>query len=754
MSFDSQKDALSRKPVWLVKIHLDQCSNTFGIPPCTAAAVAPFCYYTYSTCKDRLNYHKADYVWKFISRDSQLWWLGPNPLPLLEKVGYIPIEIDAKYNLARRGEMILELSDDPPHYYANPSKIYGGLTISNLETAGSFWKNLLARNPNHYHRLAEVYLGFGGLEESEFRLFFRGLIEKIEYQEFGVVITVKDLLKNLDRLSHPKASDNCKLSHDYSGGSNLKVYQGDQLSDWGIIKCEGGKYVKFSGKTGPDGQGVWILQNAAFCFGGSGTVQAGKMVKQVLVYARDNSGIDEGFSADWILLDLICERARVSPAFLESVDSGATLSSDIDADDETIPVSGVGLFPDQGVIKIDDELIIYKGKNGNNLVISGTGSGDAAPLFYRHFRGAFRTTAGSHNSGAEIYLPRITYEAMNWLAGTRYRAEFEEPKKTQEILNQICEQALIQCWQNEASKIDSRAISPPQPGEAIKELNDQEHLLEQSVSVLDDRELQSSRVIVYYKPLEADPEAKPKSYQSALVEVEEDIENENWLGEEKPKIFFANWIYQSPEAAALASRYLLRYKQGARQLKLNLELKDLDLEVGKLFWVKTGKILNERGEKSRLLFQALKKQFRSAGRIEILAIETRLDLIYAYIGPKNPTLNETISSSATTVKLTLTGNTYQNDDFADSGQIRIEDEKISYASKSYNSQTGVLTLSGCARGILGTSPVGHNAGVDALILYNGASQLAKDKYAWSSDENNLLDADGNGEGDQEGYYIY
>jgi len=743
MSFENFQNSLVRKPVWLIKIHLDQCSHTFGVSPCTGTGTP--CYYTYSTCKDRPNYEKAEYIWKFTSRDHQI----SGSLPLVEKVSYIPIEIDAKYNLARRGEMIIEMADDHPLYYSNPGK-----SISNKELSGSFWKNVIARNPNYYHRLAEVYLGFAGLEEPEFRLFFRGLIEKIEYKEFGITLSVKDLLKNLDKLSHPKASDNCKLSQDYTGGANVKVYKGNELLDWGIIKSEGGKYIKYSGKSGPDANGIWTLQNASFCFGSSGTVQQGKMVKQVLVYARDNSGISDGFSIDWILLDLICERGRISADYLEMIDSGATLSSSIDADDEALPVSDASLFPDQGVIKIDNELIIYKGKNGNNLVISGTGSGAPVPMFYCHFRGAFRTTAVGHNAGAKIYLPRITYEAMNWLLGARFRAEFEEPKKTQEILNQICEQALVQCWQNESSQITFLAITPPRPGEAIKELNDRENLVERTVSVLDDRELQSSRVIVYYKPLEVDPEPKPGSYQSALVEVEEDIENENWLGEGKPKVFFANWIYQATEATALASRYLMRYKQGARQLKFHLELKDLDLEVGDLFWVKTGKILNERGEESRLLFQALRKQFRSGGRIEIQALETKLDLRYAYIGPENPVLNEGVSSLATTIKLTLTANTYQNDDFANSGQIQIEDEKISYASKSYNSQTGILTLSGCVRGILGTTPLPHNAGVDARLLYCGASQIARDKYAWNSDGQNLLDDDGDGRNELEGYYIY
>jgi len=741
MGFADYLESLTRKPIWLVKLYIDQCANIFGQSPCSASGVP--CYYTYPTCKDTPNYSKSSYTWKFTSLSVLL----SGSLPLIERVSYIPIEIDAKYNLPRRGEMIIELADDAPLSYANPGK-----SVSNQEVSGTFWKNFLARNPNHYHRIAEVYLGFEGLEEVDFRLFFRGVIEKIEYKQFGVSISVKDLLKNLDRDSHLKASDGCKVQTAYSGETTLKCYKGQELPDWGIIKSADNKYVVFNTKSGPDEFGVWTLNQCQYVFGSSGTISVDTKIKQVLVFARDNSGIDEGFSVDWILLDLICNRGLISTDYIKMVDSGATLSAEIDEDDTTIPVSDGALFPDQGVIKIDDELIIYTGKDGNHLLLD---DGDPVWLFYKHLRGAFRTTADSHLAETKIYLPEITKEGMDWLLGTRFRAEIAEPKKVQDLFNQICEQCLVQCWQNEDSKIDFKAIAPPSPDLEIPELDDEKNIIEDSLSVVSDPNLQSSRVIIYYAPTEPDPGNSPEKYSSAYILVDEDIENENWLNDYKEKTFYANWIYRETEASALASRFLMRYREGAKQIVLQTELKDWEIQVGDWLWIKSKGILDETGDIKRIFCQVLKKQIKSAGKIEFNALEAKLtEQIYSYIAPENPTLQTGIDEDDTTILLQLSTMTFQNNDFQDEGQIRIEDEKINYGAKNYDPETKILTLSNCTRGVLGTTPVSHSAGVDVLLLFAGSEDDSRLNYSWLCDADNKLDSDGDGIGDEEGYYIY
>ncbi len=704
------------------------------------------CYYSYPTCVDRERYQRGTYTWKFTSRDS----IVGSSLPLVERVTYIPIEIDPKYNISRRGEMIIELLDDSPLYYAIPGK--ESSPTEPVESEGSFWRNFLARNPNYYHRLCEVYLGFEGLAEADFKLFFRGVIEKIELKKDRIVISCKDLLQNLTAHSHPKQGDDCKLAQDYTGGTAVYVYNGNELLDWGIIKTEDGAYIKYNGKSGPDSNGVWTLANASYCFGSFGTVPSGKKIKQVLVYARDNYGIGEGFPVDWILLDLLCNRAGISAEYIEMVDSGETLTADITASDSLIPVSNVNAFPDLGVIKVDDELIIYQGKSGASLDIY---SGDYSPLFHYHYRGAFGTTASPHSQGAKVYLPKITVEADCWLKGARFRAEIVEPKKTQELVNQLCQQALVQLWQNENSLVDFRAIAPPRPSQSVAYLNDVENIVEESFCYKNDPELQASRVIVYYKPLSSDAGKNPEKYQSAFVMIEEDIENENWLGEPKPKIFYANWIYRSTEASTLAGRYLLNYKQGARKLAFQVELKELDLKVGDLFWVQHKLLIAPDGKtKEKLLCQVLKKQFRSPGRIEINALESKLTAKYGYIAPQNPTLYEDISETDTTIELQLSGASFQNDDFAESGVVKIDNEYIIYSGKNYSSSSLVLTLTGCTRGALDSTAKAHSAGTEVFFLYGSASEKAKESYCWIGDSDNLLDSDKDGEGDEEGYYIF
>ncbi len=757
MGFDDYKNALTRKPFWLVKLYLDQCQNTFGQAPCTATGDP--CYYTYPTCKDTPNYSKGTYVWKFTSRDFQIgsiYNLSFGYLPYVERITYIPIEIDPKSNVSRRGNMEIELADDQPLVYAVPGK-----DPSPVEQGGTFWRNLLARNPNYYHRIVEVYLGFKGLSEDDFRLYFRGLIEKIEIKGSKVVITAKDLLKSLDQQSHIKASDRCKLAENYNGEMECYVYYGEELPDWGIIKTEDGKYIVFDGKIGPDEDGKWTLLNASYCFGSSGTASANIKVQQVLVYARDNgtppSGGD-GLPLDWIILDLLCNRAGISSDYIEMVDSGDTLADDISAYTNLIPVNNPDLFPDQGVIKIDDELIVYRGKNGNYL---DKNYGDPCRLFYGHHRGAFGTTNSTHSQGAKIYLPKITYELFKWAEGNLYRAEIKEPKKIQDLVNQICQQALVYIWQNESSKIDFRLFSPPRPGEVIVEIKDDLNIVEGSFDYEQTPDLQASRVIVYYNPSKEDPGNSPENYNSAYMLVEEDVENEYWLGEVKAKVFYANWIYREAEASNLASKYLLNYKYPVRKASFQLELKDLDLEVGSLFRLNTGKIIMPDGiTNDRILAMVLKKKFRSEGRIEISALEQRLSGNYGYIAPESPWLAYDIWETDTTIFLQLSDYTFQPEHFKDGGYIRLvnvlgEYEVITWESSNYTEADQILVLNNCTRGAQGTTPRQFSAGNTAILLYAGASDSAlSPNWAWSGDDNNLLDSDGDGIGETEGYQIF
>lgn len=96
------------------------------------------------------------------------------------------------------------------------------------------------------------------------------------------------------------------------------------------------------------------------------------------------------------------QQARPIQIWIQRLDSqqfntGATLTTSINATDTTITVSNADNLPTTGFIKLDSETITYGYISGNTL--------------YNCFRGQNNTTAASHTAGAAVYqqnLPCVT----------------------------------------------------------------------------------------------------------------------------------------------------------------------------------------------------------------------------------------------------------------------------------------------------------------------------------------------------------
>jgi len=707
----------------------------------------PACYYTYETCKDRASYGPVTKTYMFSSRDSKVRGAAAASLPYVESVTYIPIEIDPKNNVTRRGDLTVKMGDDR-HL---PGKSNPDKTASNIETRGTFWRNWLARNPNYYHRIIEVYQGFEGLGEDDFHLYFRGIIENIKYQNFGVEIQAKDLLKKLDAESHNKQDDRGTLAANYTGGATCLVHYGNQLPDWGVIKTEDNKYIKYSGVSGPDSSSHWTLSNAAYCFGSSGTAASGKKVRQVLRYERDDGA---GFSVDWILLDLLCERAGIPASYIATVDSGATLSAGINASATSIPVSDISKLPDQGVVKIGNEFIIYKGKSGSNLDLT---TGSATSIFHQHLRGAFKTSAASHSSGDKVCLPKITAEAWRWINGLKYKCpEIINPKKVQDILNRITEQSLVQVWENEDGLVDFKCISPPYLDENVRLLDETGNIVEDSLTVDDNTEQRYTRAEIYYGPTQADAGDDPKNYSYAYLLVDEDLENIFSFGEVKAKVFCADWIYEEVEASLLASRWMTRYSKGATLYKFRVEIKEMDLATGQFVRIASRKKVNPDGSPlAAQVCQILKKQIRGVGQIELTAINAHYDELFGYVVPARPKLNDAVNNTATSIKLKKSADDGLGYDDLNpaSGQLRIENEFVNFTGVTLNAD-GTFTLTDCTRGCFGSTAASHGANTEVLVLYTAASENLRKYGCWIGDEKNLIDTNGDGVGDKEGFCLY
>jgi len=358
MSYISEQTGLARIPTVLVKLHLDYCQNTFGQSPCAAAGVP--CYYTYPTCKDKAHYLRGSKDYRFCAQAGPL---RTDALPHLAQLAMVPTEIKADQHLTRVGEISLEFYDELPLPLANPDK-----TVGNPESGGTFWRNLLARNPNYRGRPAEIWQSFLGLAESEARLCFKGLITNIAVSEGRATVTVQDYLKKLEvKIPAQQSSENV-LTAAYSGGAELLVSDASEFASAspgqpGLVKIEdetnGSEYVSYTGRSLSDNK-------LTGCQGGRfGTVSvshpAGAQVSNAVVWAEDN-GVD-GLALDEIFLDLLTAYAGISVLDLAVVDLGATLGAAAGSSDSSLDCLGLEDFPPAGVFRIEDEVIRYAGKS-------------------------------------------------------------------------------------------------------------------------------------------------------------------------------------------------------------------------------------------------------------------------------------------------------------------------------------------------------------------------------------------------------
>jgi hypothetical protein len=399
----------------------------------------------------------------------------------------------------------------------------------------------------------------------------------------------------------------------------MYVTDGAEFEAQGAVKIED-EYIAFTGVSDNTLTG---------CSAGAyGTTQAyhaaGKSVRQVAAFAEPENG--EGLPPDEIFLSLLCDHAGIDPLSMATIDRGAELDQGVSESGVELLVSDTEPFPETGIVRVGDELIRYRGIIGSALQVTE--------------RGAYGTTASSHNQGASVLIVRFTEELGRWMSGTRFKRFAEQSISIKDLVNDLREQCLIHLWQAEDSCITAKCLAPPFYTETPQELDDESGFINGSTSWDPGEKLRSTRVTVYYDPIKPDPGKSADSYAGVLVIVDADAESPEYFGEVRDKEIWGNWICREHEALILASRHLIRYRSGAACFKFAVELKDDDLQVGDFVRVTSRDIAGPSGEmRERALFEVIRKQRVSDNRIEIIAMDTRLDKRYPVIAPADITVD-------------------------------------------------------------------------------------------------------------------
>jgi hypothetical protein len=190
--FAEKLNAISRCPVSLVVITLDYCANFYGQEPCKPVGER-ICHNTFNTCRSRANFKRGSRQYRFTSNNAPLPF-KTGERPYIDKIGYLPTEI--KGNLPVNGRATVDLMDEPD----TDAGIDPYLKQRSGPMQGTFFKKLLARNRNFQGRMLEIYDGFVGLAEEDFKLNFKGKIDNIKLGKGTVSIEAVDLLKSLTRV--------------------------------------------------------------------------------------------------------------------------------------------------------------------------------------------------------------------------------------------------------------------------------------------------------------------------------------------------------------------------------------------------------------------------------------------------------------------------------------------------------------------------------------------------------------------------
>jgi len=201
MAYDDYKNDLSRTPVTLVRITLDFCANTYGVAPCTAPGELPPCWNTFHTCKAKADFVKTTKQYDFTSANAPIPFAGPRPY--VQEVSYLPTEITD--NVTVTGRIKVKLIDEPDGDVGIDPYVTERPLFPDIP--GTYFKKLVARNPNYKGRMLEIWEGFLGDPVGEFQKRANEPLDLISWDKGTVTMETVDLLRGLGDIEVPPKRD-------------------------------------------------------------------------------------------------------------------------------------------------------------------------------------------------------------------------------------------------------------------------------------------------------------------------------------------------------------------------------------------------------------------------------------------------------------------------------------------------------------------------------------------------------------------
>jgi hypothetical protein len=289
-------------------------------------------------------------------------------------------------------------------------------------------------------------------------------------------------------------------------------------------------------------------------------------------------------------------------------------------------------YPDNGTVRIDDELMTYTSKTNIGTIdepiieLSGITRGTDGSLPDIHEEDAnvqlclryidepvWDVVYDLLTTYANIPASYIPYddwvsEGEVWLPQFNVTTLISEPTGVSNLLYELMEQVLFYIWWDERDQeIKLRAIRPIIGNSPV--FSDDNNIIENSVSFSTDPKNRVSQVWVYWNPKNRAVEvSKGTNYQQIELRADLDAESDNQYGESRIRKIYARWIQNNAQAINLAARLLGASFQNPKYMKIRVDAKDRGIWTADVVDIYNRNIVNFNGEQELERYQILSVQ--------------------------------------------------------------------------------------------------------------------------------------------------
>lgn len=236
----------------------------------------------------------------------------------------------------------------------------------------------------------------------------------------------------------------------------------------------------------------------------------------------------------------------------------------------------------------------------------------------------------------DTWLPSTVDTATGVTTGTLFRRRLTKTTDFEKLLTEKREVLMLDLWVDEEGLVTGRVFAPSRPTVTLATLTDDANFIADSVSVDDNDESRITACLVAYDLRSGEKGEEIDDFHDSITTVEPELESDAGYGRRILKAILSQWIQPNDAATAskLSAHYLGRFRQGARKVKAQVELKDDGRQCGDFVQVTTALLQDSFGATdANRQMQIVRKEPQDDGRIALEMIDATLYGKYGFIAP-------------------------------------------------------------------------------------------------------------------------